>query len=107
MILIIVIGWYVYTAFTGRSIFPLDLTLFYVAVLIGQLLSYKLLTAHQLESRFKNIAIGVFSVLLLAFSLFTFFPPRIFLFEHFDLKDTQQYGILEDYEDLRYFTQPE
>jgi hypothetical protein len=104
---IITIGWYLYTPFTGRSIFPLDLVLFYLAVAIGQLVSYKLLTAPPLADRFRKLAIGVFSVLLIAFSIFTFFPPRIFLFEHFDLKDTQQYGILEDYEDLRYFTTPE
>lgn len=107
MPLIITIGWYTYTPFTGRSIFPLDLTLFYIAVLVGQIVSYKLLTAPRLAPRFKTIAMGMFVLMLFAFSTFTFFPPRIFLFEHFDLKDTQQFGILENYEDLRYFTSPE
>ena len=107
MPLIISVGWYLYTPFTGRSVFPLDLVLFYLSVGLGQLVSYKLLTTPPLKDRFRKLAIGVFSVMLISFSLFTFFPPRIFLFEHFDLKDTQEYGILDDYEDLRYFTTPE
>ena len=105
--LVIVIGWYAYTPFTGRSIYPADLFLFYLATLIGQIVSYKLLTAEPLGRKYLNAAIGVFAVLLISFSTFTFFPPRIFLFEHFDLKDTEEYGILDDYEDLRYFTAPE
>lgn len=107
MPLIIAVSWYVYTPFTGRSVYPLDLALFYFAVLAGQVASYKILTAPAFTPRFKSVAIGVFTLMLIAFSTFTFFPPRIFLFEHFDLKDTQQFGILEDYEELRYFTSPQ
>jgi hypothetical protein len=106
MPLIIALGWYAYTPFTNRSIFPLDLALFYLAVLIGQVISYKLLTAPPLKDVYRKAAIGVFVVLLLSFSLFTFFPPEVFLFEHFDLKDTNEFGILDDYSDLRYFTTP-
>jgi hypothetical protein len=107
MPLVITVGWYAYTPFSGRSIFPLDLVLFYLAVLVGQIVSYKLLTAPPLSNRIRNIAVSAFIIMLIAFSTFTFFPPRIFLFEHFDLQDTQQYGILEDYEELRYFTTTE
>ncbi len=106
MPLVIVIGWYIYAPAVGRSIFRVDLVLFYIAVFIGQFISYKLLTRPPMEKKFNNYAIGVFLVLFLAFSTFTFYPPRIFLFENFDLKDTGQYGIL-DYEDnIRYFTKP-
>lgn len=106
MPLIIVMGWYIYAPAVGRNIYPVDLALFYLAVFIGQYISYKLLTRPPIEKKFNNYAIGVFLVLFLAFSTFTFYPPRIFLFENFDLKDTGQYGIL-DYEDnIRYFTKP-
>ncbi len=106
MPLIIVMGWYIYAPAVGRNIYPVDLALFYLAVFIGQYISYKLLTRPPMEKKFNNYAIGVFLVLFLAFSTFTFYPPRIFLFENFDLKDTGQYGIL-DYEDnIRYFTKP-
>jgi hypothetical protein len=106
MPLIITLGWYAYTPFTQRSIYRIDLLLFYVAVLAGQIISYKLLTMPPLSKRVNNFAIGSLAVMLLAFSTFTFFPPEIFLFEHFDLKDTGLYGILDDYTGLRYFTTP-
>lgn len=105
MPLIIIVGWYVYTPFTGRSIFPLDLTLFYVAVLAGQIASYKLLTAPPLSRRVYQSAVAGLLVMLVAFSTFTFYPPQNSLFEHFDLKDTGRYGILTmaEYEPIRVF----
>ena len=105
--LVIALGWYAYTPYTGRSVFPLDLALFYTAVLAGQTASWLMLRARPLKPAFRYTAVGGFAALFLAFSLFTFFPPRIFLFEHFDLKDTEEYGILDDYEGLRYFTTAE
>ena len=106
MPLIITVGWYIYAPLVGRSIFPVDLFLFYLAVFVGQLFSYKILTRPPLARKFNQISLGLIILLFVAFSTFTFFPPRIFLFENFDLKNTGQYGIL-DYEDnIRYFTQP-
>jgi len=106
MPLVIVLGWYAYTPFTGRSIYKLDLTLFYIAVTIGQIVSYKILTAPQMSARVNKFAKVALGVMFVAFSTFTFFPPKIFLFEHFDLKDTGLYGILDNYDGLRYFTKP-
>lgn len=106
MPLVITIGWYGYTPFTQRSVFPLDLLLFYIAVFIGQFISYKLLTLASLEKRFHTLSATVILLMLIAFSTFTFYPPEIFLFENFDLLDTGQYGILDNYDNLRYFTEP-
>ena len=106
MPLVIAIGWYGYTPFTQRSVFPLDLLLFYIAVFIGQFMSYKLLTLASLEKRFHTLSATVMLLMLIAFSTFTFYPPEIFLFENFDLLDTGQYGILDNYDNLRYFTEP-
>jgi hypothetical protein len=103
---IIVVGWYAYAPAVGRSIFRVDLLLFYLATLIGQIVSYKLLTHAPLAQKFKTYAIGGFLLLFIAFSTLTFFPPRIFLFEHFDLKDTGQYGILPYADNPRWFTKP-
>jgi hypothetical protein len=103
---VITVGWYAYTPFTGRSIFPLDLVLFYVAVLIDQVASYRLLTAPPLSRVFRTTALVVFLVLLVSFSVFTFYPPPIFLCEHFHLLDTGQYGILGSYDGLRVSRQP-
>jgi Family of unknown function (DUF6512) len=106
MPLVITLGWYAYTPFTGRSIYKLDLVLFYLAVTIGQIVSYKILTAPQMSERTNKFASVSLVLMFVAFSTFTFFPPKIFLFEHFDLKDTGLYGILDSYEGLRYFTKP-
>ena len=106
MPLIITLGWYAYTPFTGRSIYRIDLILFYIAVLVGHIVSYKILTTRQLPKSVNRIAQLSMVLLFAAFSTFTFLPPRIFLFEHFDLKDTGLYGILDNYDGLRYFTKP-
>jgi len=106
MPLVIVIGWYIYAPAVGRNIYPVDLALFYLAVFIGQFVSYNLLMRPPMEKKFNNYAIGIFLALFLAFSTFTFYPPRIFLFENFDLKDTGQYGILNYEDNIRYFTKP-
>jgi hypothetical protein len=106
MPLVIVAGWYIYAPAVGRSIYPVDLALFYLAVFLGQIASYRLLTKPPLDKKYNRLAVGAFLVMLLAFSVFTFFPPNIFLFEHLDLKDTGQYGILPYEDNIRYFTKP-
>ena len=106
MPLVITVGWYIYAPAVGRSIFPVDLLLFYLAVIVGQIASYKLLTRPPLANIYRRVSLASLLVMFLAFSTFTFFAPRNFLFEHLYLKNTGQYGIL-DYEDnIRYFTEP-
>lgn len=106
MPMVIVVGWYIYAPAVGHYIFAVDLSLFYLAVIVGQFVSYKLLTGPTLEKKYNNYAIGTFIILFAAFSLFTFFPPNIFLFEHLDLKNTGQFGILPLEDNIRYFTKP-
>ena len=106
MPLVITVGWYIYAPILGRSYFPADLFLFYLAVFLGQWAGYKLLTRAPLEKKYTQYAIGVFLALFVAFSTFTFFPPNIFLFEHLDLKDTGLYGVLPMEENIRYLSNP-
>jgi hypothetical protein len=106
MPLVITIGWYIYAPILGRSYYPVDLFLFYLAVFLGQWASYKLLTRAPLGKKYTQYAIGTFLILFVAFSTFTFFPPNIFLFEHLDLKDTGLYGILPMEENIRYLSAP-
>lgn len=107
MPLVIMVGWYIYAPAVGRSIYRVDLILFYIAVFVGQYASYKLLTRPPLENKYNTYAIVALAVMFVAFSTFTFFPPRIFLFEHLDLKNTGLYGILPMEENIRYFTRPQ
>lgn len=106
MPLVIVVGWYLYAPAVGRSMYRVDLTLFYIAVFIGQYASYRLLTRPTLEGKYNTHAMVALAVMFIAFSTFTFFPPQIFLFEHLDLQDTGLYGILPMEANIRYFTQP-
>jgi hypothetical protein len=106
MPLVIMVGWYIYAPAVGRSVFRVDLALFYIAVFVGQYVSYKLLTRPPLENKYNSYAIVTLVVMFVAFSAFTFFPPRLFLFEHLDLKNTGLYGILPMEDNIRYFTKP-
>ena len=106
MPLVITVGWYIYAPILGRSYYPADLLLFYLAVFIGQLISYRLLSRPQVEKKFTQAALVIFFILFAAFSTFTFFPPNIFLFEHLDLKDTGLYGILPMEANIRYLSAP-
>ena len=49
-------------------------------------------------------AITGYLVMLAMFSTFTYYPPKIFLFEnYFGYEYSGEYGILEDYEPYRVF----
>lgn len=106
MPMIIATGWYLYTAITRRNIFQLDMLLFFLAVLTGQAISYRLLTMPPFSRQVNTIAIVGLAVMLIAFSTLTYHPPHISLFEHMDLMDTGQYGILDSYDGQRYLTDP-
>jgi Family of unknown function (DUF6512) len=90
MVTIIPLAFYSYSAFSGKSIFAIDISTFVVAVIIGQLLSYKLLTYRQLPVTFNKISVVVIILLALAFIVFTYYPPQLQIF-----KDslTGKYGI--------------
>jgi hypothetical protein len=90
MVTIIPLVFYSYTAFSGKSIFAIDILSFIVAVLIGQLLSYKILTYKQLPRNLNKIAFAAIILLALAFIVFTYYPPQLQIF-----KDslTGKYGI--------------
>ena len=90
MVAIIPLVFYSYTAFSGKSIFAIDISTFVVAVIIGQLLSYKLLTYRQLPRTLNKIAVAVIILLALAFIVFTYYPPQLQIFKD---SVTGKYGI--------------
>jgi hypothetical protein len=89
-IAIIPVVFYSYTAITGESIFLLDIATFIFAVIIGQLLSYKLLTYKKLSESFNRISLVLLVLLGIAFVLFTFYPPQLIIFRD---PVTGKYGI--------------
>lgn len=89
----LVIGavFYAYKAAFGRHFLWADILLFVLAVLAGQYLSAGILAAEPLAPARRKAAAAGLILLLLAFALLTYFPPRIFLF--LDPR-TGGYGIL-------------
>ena len=90
IVAIIPLVFYSYTALSGESIFAIDISSFVVAVIIGQLLSYKLLTYRQLPRNINKIAVAVIILLALAFIVFTYYPPQLQIFKD---SVTGKYGI--------------
>lgn len=90
-IVFIIIFFYTYTGIIGESIVFIDITLFFIAVILGEYLSYKLMV-----SNFKCnniIAIIVLTIILICFVLFTYLTPKIGLFKD-PVKN--QYGIIKN-----------
>jgi len=70
---------YIYTSLAGHSILAVDITTFAVAVILGKMISYKLLTADKRQPAALPL---IFLVILWAsFILFTFRPPHLPPFE--------------------------
>lgn len=90
MVAIIPAIFYSYTAFTGESIFAIDISSFVIAVVVGQLVSYKLLTYRKMPRRSGWITLVLLLALAVAFVVFTFFPPQLTIFRD---SLTGQYGI--------------
>jgi hypothetical protein len=76
----IVVLFYSYTAILGHDLLIADIAIFVVAVIVGQLVSYKLLMASPLPERLNRFAPIALAVLGVLFVLFTFYPPQVPLF---------------------------
>jgi hypothetical protein len=90
MVIFIPVVFYSYTAFTGESIFPVDITAFVVAVVIGQIVSYKLMRREKLSKFADRISIVALILLAVIFVVFTFYPPHLPIFQD---PNTGQYGV--------------
>jgi hypothetical protein len=97
MPLVTVVLFYGYTSITGRHYLSVDVVIFFLSVVAGQLVSYRVLTARKIAQRaIHRLAIVGLALLILAFSLLSYYPRRNFLFRH---PETGEYGILDSYED--------
>ncbi len=90
MVILIPAVFYSYTAFTGKSIFAVDITTFIVAVIVGQSISYKLLGHGESSKSAQRVAIAAMVLLAIVFIVFTFYPPQLPIFQD---PSTAQYGI--------------
>ncbi len=110
--LIIAVGYYGYfaylTATSGKVSLASMLLLMFIGIGIGQYISYKILTMPPLAMQLKSAIATSYAVLVFMFGSFTYFPPKVFLFENvYCYQYTGEYGILSDYEPYRVFTRSE
>lgn len=96
MPVITTILFYGYTSLTGTHLLWVDVIVFILSVIGGQWISLTILTkSRKMQPRFQYLAIAGLVIMVLAFSLLSFFPRRNFLFAH---PETGEYGILSDYD---------
>ena len=76
----IVALYYAYEAILGYGLLQIDIAIFVVAVVVGQLVSYKVLIASPLPARLNRFAPIALAVLGILFVLFTFYTPQLSLF---------------------------
>ena len=80
MPLVIVSSFYFYRAFSEENLF-LDISIFVVAVVIGQLASYMLLNWKETSKICAKISVVAIILLAILFVLFTFYTPQIPIFQ--------------------------
>ena len=85
----IAIVFYSYTSLFGQEILLVDILIFVIAIALGQLTSYKILTSRQLQWGLKGLGVFLIIILAVAFGVFTFYPPHLPIF----LDSTGVYGI--------------
>ena len=77
----IVLMFYTYTSLLGRNLLALDITIFVVAIALGQIGSAKLINARRWKHDTCTLGTGLLLCQLIAFTSFTFYPPPLSIFE--------------------------
>lgn len=72
---------YLYTAILGYDTLVMDILIFVIAVILGQLASYKLLMSSDLPQWWNKVSFVAIIVILVLFMVFTFYPPHLSLFQ--------------------------
>jgi len=91
MPILIVLFFYSYKAILGHNLLVFDISVFVLSVIIGQIVSYKIMTRPEFSQKFNAVCFLSLTILFLAFVLFTFYPPHFFLFND---PVSGQYGII-------------
>lgn len=96
MPVITVILFYGYTSLTGTHMLWADVIVFILSVGGGQWVSLIILTRSEIsQPKLQILGISGLALMVLAFSLLSYFPLKNFIFEH---PGTGEYGILSDYD---------
>lgn len=96
MPVITMILFYGYTSLTGTHLLWADVIVFILSVIGGQWISLAILTKSKpMQRSAQNFAIAGLVIMVLAFSLLSYYPFKNFLFAH---PGSGEYGILSDYD---------
>ena len=86
----ILIVFYSYTAILGIEILIIDILSFFIGVIIGQLVSYKIITLNKLQKWINVVSWIILIGLGLSLILFTYLPPHLPIFQD---SESGLYGI--------------
>jgi hypothetical protein len=89
MVVLIPAVFYSYTVFT-EEILAIDIATFMIAVVVGQVVCYKLFKNGKPSRSTETIAVIVIALLAIIFVAFTFYPLHLPIFQD---SNTGQYGI--------------
>ena len=104
----IIISYYGYLSITlplyGTGFFEMDLMTMVIGLTCSSILAYKIMVKPKIISVSKPYLVSAYVILISMFSTFTYYPPKIFLFEnYYGYEYKGEYGILENYEPYRVF----
>ena len=80
MPLTIVLIFYTYTAFTGTSILLIDILSFFIAVIVGQIVSFMIFKSKKISKKINSFIPLLLILTGIIFIIFTFFPPALPIF---------------------------
>ncbi len=90
----ILIVFYSYTAILGVELLIVDILSFVIGVIIGQLVSYVILTKESLSRSYISTSWIIFIAFGILFAVFTYFPPLLPMFQD---SESGLYGIIEHF----------
>lgn len=92
IMVIITLGYYIYTFILGSHVLLFDILLFCIAILFGQVVAYREIKARKINVNYEEIAKYLVLIIFLMFVFFTFAPPRLDLFKD---EVTSTYGVFK------------
>ena len=67
---------YGYSAIVGKEILIVDILIFFIAIIVGQITSYKIMTSAKLPKYSNAVSMILIILLALILMLFTLYPPH-------------------------------
>lgn len=100
--LVLMATFYVYLGISlpiyGRGFLWADIGSGILGVLGGSVVAYRIMTAPELGRAFSRAGLAVTTALGVMFIAFTYYPPKVFIFENFaHYRYGGEFGILKDY----------